>query len=302
MPRRQGKPRLYPVALGTQRYFCRLLLARTFLFAKLRLSSTILAVVDWNSAMSQRLLHKIAIVTGAGSGIGRAIATAFLREGAHVALVGRRKDRLEAVARDSGASPLVISADVSKREDIDRVLQETAAHFGGVNVLVNNAGILHIGNAEQITEEQWDQTFDLNVRGLWLLSRGVLPHMRKVGGGSIINIASVLGINGARLRACYAASKGAVVLLTKCMAIDHGVDKVRVNAICPGFVETELTADVLRRAPDPQAVRKERVAVHPIGRLGEPEDVVGMAVYLASDESAWVTGATLAVDGGYLAV
>ena len=252
--------------------------------------------------MTQRLQHKTAIVTGAGSGIGRAIAEAFIREGAQVALVGRRKDRLEAVARDSGGAPLVISADVSKREDIDRLLQQTVAHFGGIHILVNNAGILHIGNAEQITEEQWDQTFDLNVRGLWLLSRGVLPHMRKAGGGSIINIASVLGINGARVRACYAASKGAVVLLTKCMAIDHGVDKVRVNAICPGFVETELTAEVLRRAPDPQAVRKERVAVHPIGRLGEPEDVAGMAVYLASAESTWVTGATLAVDGGYLAV
>lgn len=261
-----------------------------------------LAVVHWNSAMAHRLQNKIAIVTGAGSGIGRAIAEAFIREGAQVVLVGRRKDRLEAVAHESGAAPLVISADVSKREDIDRVLQQATAHFGGIHVLVNNAGILHIGNAEQITEEQWDQTFDLNVRGLWLLSRGLLPHMRKAGGGSIINIASVLGINGARLRACYAASKGAVVLLTKCMAIDHGVDKVRVNAICPGFVETELTAEVLRRAPDPQAVRKERTAVHPIGRLGEPEDVAGMAVYLASDESAWVTGATLAVDGGYLAV
>ena len=252
--------------------------------------------------MTQRLQHKTAIVTGAGSGIGRAIALAFLREGAQVVLVGRRKDRLEAVARDSGASPLVVAADVSKREDIERVLQQTAAHFGGIHVLVNNAGILHAGNAEQITEAQWDQTFNLNVRGLWLLSRGVLPHMRQAGGGSIINIASVLGINGARVRACYAASKGAVVLLTKCMAIDHGVDKIRVNAICPGFVETELTAEVLRSAPDPQAVRKQRIAVHPIGRLGEPDDVAGMAVYLASEESAWVTGATLAVDGGYLAV
>jgi NAD(P)-dependent dehydrogenase (short-subunit alcohol dehydrogenase family) len=252
--------------------------------------------------MTQRLQHKTAIVTGAGSGIGRAIALAFLREGAQVVLVGRRQDRLEAVARDSHASPLVIPADVSKREDIERVLQQTAAHFGGIHVLVNNAGILHAGNAEQITEAQWDQTFNLNVRGLWLLSRGVLPHMRQAGGGSIINVASVLGINGARVRACYAASKGAVVLLTKCMAIDHGVDKIRVNAICPGFVETELTAEVLRSAPDPQAVRKQRIAVHPIGRLGEPEDVAGMAVYLASEESAWVTGTTLAVDGGYLAV
>jgi NAD(P)-dependent dehydrogenase (short-subunit alcohol dehydrogenase family) len=126
--------------------------------------------------------------------------------------------------------------------------------------------------------------------------------MRKAGGGSIINIASVLGINGARNRASYAPSKGAVILLTKCMAIDHGPERIRVNAICPSFVETELTADVLRKSPDPDAVRRERTSVHPIGRLGQPEDMGGLAVYLASDESSWVTGAALPVDGGYLAV
>jgi NAD(P)-dependent dehydrogenase (short-subunit alcohol dehydrogenase family) len=252
--------------------------------------------------MAQRLQHKTAIVTGAGSGIGRAIALAFLKEGARVALVGRRKEKLEAVAREGGASAVAIPADVSRQGEIDRVLEEAVSRFGGLNILVNNAGILHIGSAEQITEEQWDQTFNVNVRGLWLLSRAVLPQLRKAGGGSIINIASVLGINGARQRACYAASKGAVVLLTKCMAIDHGSEKIRVNAICPAFVETELTADVIRRAANPDAVRKERIAVHPIGRLGEPEDIAGMAVYLASEDSAWVTGATLAVDGGYLAI
>ena len=241
-------------------------------------------------------------MTGAGTGIGRAITFAFAREGAKLTLVGRRKGPLEDVAKESGGSPLVLAADVSQQRDIDRILSETIKHFGGLNVLVNNAGILHIGTAEQITEEQWDETFSINVRGLWLLSRSVLPHMRKSGGGSIINIASVLGINGARNRASYAPSKGAVILLTKCMAIDHGHENIRVNAICPSFVETDLTAEVMRKAADPDAVRRERISVHPAGRLGQPEDIAGMAVYLASDESGWVTGAALPVDGGYLAV
>lgn len=252
--------------------------------------------------MTSRLKDKTAIITGAGSGIGRACAIALAREGAKVALVGRRKERLEAVAREIGAPALVLSADVSLQQEIDRVVEQTVSEFGGLSVLVNNAGVLHIGTAEQITEAQWDETFNVNVRGVWLLSRAVLPHLRNAGGGSIINIASVLGINGARNRASYAASKGAVVLLTKCMAIDHGQENIRVNAICPSFVETDLTAAVISKAPDPAAVRRDRTAVHPIGRLGQPEDIAGLAVYLASDESSWVTGAAFPVDGGYLAV
>jgi len=160
----------------------------------------------------------------------------------------------------------------------------------------------YIGTAEQISEAQWDETFATNVRGVWLLSRAVLPYMRKAGGGSIVNVASVLGINGARNRASYAPSKGAMILLTKCMAIDHGAENIRVNAICPSFIETDLTAEVIRKAPDPGAVRRERIGVHPIGRLGQPDDIAGLAVYLASDESSWVTGAAMPVDGGYLAV
>ena len=248
------------------------------------------------------LANKVALITGAGTGIGRAIAVAFAREGAKLTLVGRRKHVLEAVANEMDGAPLVQNGDVSRQDDIDRALAATIAQFGTLNVLVNNAGILHIGTAEQITEAQWDETFNVNVRGLWLLSRSVLPYMRKAGGGSIINVASVLGINAARNRAVYAASKGAVILLTKSMAIDYGAENIRVNAICPSFVETDLTAEVLRRAPDPAAVRRERVGVHPIGRLGKPEDIAGLALYLAGDQSAWVTGAALPVDGGYLAV
>jgi NAD(P)-dependent dehydrogenase (short-subunit alcohol dehydrogenase family) len=252
--------------------------------------------------MTDRLKHKAIIVTGAGTGIGRACALALAREGAAVVLAGRRQDRIEDAAREAGPLAIAVAADVSTLAGIDRVIERTLQAFGKVNVLVNNAGLLHPGTAEAITEEQWDETFNVNVRGLWLLSRAVLPHMRKAGGGSIINVASVLGINGARNRAAYSASKGAVMLLTKCMAIDHGHEHIRVNAICPSFVETDLTAGYLRQLPDAEAVRRDRIAVHPLGRLGQPQDMAGLAVYLASDESSWVTGAALPVDGGYLAI
>ncbi len=251
--------------------------------------------------MSERLKGKLGIVTGAGSGIGRACALALAREGALVALAGRRRDRIEEVAREIGDHAFAIPTDVSKTSELTRLLDQTVSRFGGLNFLVNNAGILQAGNAEQITEDQWDRTFNVNVRAVWLLSRAALPYMRNTGGGSIINVASTLGIVGARNRAAYAPSKGAVVLLTKSMAIDHGHENIRVNAICPSFVETDLTAAIMSQAEDPAAVRRERTAAHPIGRLGRPDDIAGLAVYLASDESSWMTGAVLPVDGGYLA-
>ncbi len=247
-----------------------------------------------------RLSGKTALITGAGSGIGRACALAFAREGTKVALVGRRRDRLEKVAQEIGGAA-VFPADISNQKQVDRLVQDASARLGSLNILLNNAGLLVPGTAESISDDDWARTFQVNVRGLWLLSRAVLPHMRQAGGGSIINMSSVLGLVGARNRAAYSASKGAVTLLTKCMALDHAADKIRVNCICPAFVETELTSDFIKNAPDPAAARRDRIALHPIGRLGQPHDVAGMAVYLASDESSWVTGAAFPVDGGFTA-
>jgi NAD(P)-dependent dehydrogenase (short-subunit alcohol dehydrogenase family) len=248
-----------------------------------------------------RLHNKCALVTGAGSGIGRAIALAFAREGAQVALVGRDRARLEAVAAEVGRAAFVCPADMSRLAEITRAADQVMSRFGALHVLVNNAGVMFPGTAESQTEEEWDTMFRTNVKGVWWLSRAVLPHMRKAGGGSIINISSGLGLVGGKNRAGYAATKGAVTLMTKAMALDHAHEQIRVNCVCPAVVETALTAGVINNAPDPAAMRRARIALHPLGRLGRPEDIAPIVVYLASDESAWVTGAAFPVDGGYTA-
>jgi NAD(P)-dependent dehydrogenase (short-subunit alcohol dehydrogenase family) len=248
-----------------------------------------------------RLADKVAIVTGAGTGIGRAIAVAFVREGAKVALVGRRSKPIEAAAHEIGETAISIAADVAHSSDVQRILNVTLEKFGKLNVVVNNAAVLIPGTAESLTDRDWNQTFDINVKAVWMLSRAALQPMRNVGGGSIINLSSVVGIVGARNRVAYAASKGAVTLMTKAMALDHGAEGIRVNCICPGIIETEMVADFVRKAPDPEAARATRVAWHAIPRFGTPEDIAECAVYLASDESKWVTGAAFPVDGGYLA-
>ena len=244
-----------------------------------------------------RLAEKVAIITGGGSGIGRGIALAFAREGAKVVIAGRHQEKLDAVAKQIGEGCLVQSADVSEPQDIEKLVAATMKKFGGIHILVNNAGILLPGTAESHTEDEWKQTFDINVRGVWLLSRAVLPHMRAAGGGSIVNIASVLSFVAARNRVAYSASKGAVLALTRAMALDHAPEKIRVNCICPGIVETEMVAQF---AMDENA-RRQRIAMHPMGRFGQPEDIAQAAVFLASDESAWITGAAFPVDGGYTA-
>jgi meso-butanediol dehydrogenase / (S,S)-butanediol dehydrogenase / diacetyl reductase len=245
-----------------------------------------------------QLTGKAAIVTGGGSGIGKAIAQAYVQEGARVMICGRNRGRLEAAAAEIGPQCLTCPADVSDPTALDSLVQSAIAEFGSIDVLVNNAGILLPGTAESLTEAQWTETWNVNVRAIWLLSRAVLPHMRAAGGGSIINLGSVLSSLGARNRVAYAASKGAVLALTRAMALDHAAENIRINCICPGIVETELVASFNM---DP-AARKQRLAMHPLGRFGQPQDVAGLAVFLASDAAAWITGAAYGVDGGYSAV
>jgi len=245
-----------------------------------------------------RLVDKVAIVTGGGSGIGRAIALAFVREGAKVAVCGRDRKKLDAVAEQAGPACLALVSDVSVSKQVELAVRMTFQHFGRLTTVVNNAGILLPGTAESLSEEDWELTFNVNVRGPWLLVRTALPHLRAAGGGSIINIGSVLSQLGARNRVAYAGSKGAVLAMTRAMALDHAAEKVRVNCICPGIVETEMVAAF---AMDEEA-RRQRVAMHPIGRFGQPEDVAGLAVFLASNESSWITGSAFPVDGGYSAV
>lgn len=248
-----------------------------------------------------RLDGKIALITGGGTGIGRAIALAFAREGAKVAVMGRRLEPLVMTAREAGSSALVVTGDVSNQDDVKSSVAAVIARFGGLNVLVNAGGVLYTGTAESQTEQEWDETFCINVKGLWLMTRTVLPHMRKAGGGSVINISSVLGLVGARNRAAYAASKGAVTLFTQAVALDHAHENIRVNCICPGIVYTDLLAQFVNNAPDPEQARKRLMAIHPMSRFGAPEDIAGCAVFLASDESRWMTGAAIPVDGGYTA-
>lgn len=248
-----------------------------------------------------RLKDKTAIITGAGSGIGRAIAIAFAREGANVALVGRRRDPLTETARECGQNRLVVAADLRNPRHIEHAVKETMQRFGALDIVVNNAGALIAGTVDNQKEDDFDEMMDVNVKAVWLLTRAALPHLRARNGGSVINISSVLGLIGLRNRLGYAASKGAVTIMTKAMAMDLGPENIRVNCICPGIVETELVADFVRKAPDPEAARRARESLHAMDRFGNPDEIAGCAVFLASDESRWVTGAAIPVDGGYLA-
>jgi NAD(P)-dependent dehydrogenase (short-subunit alcohol dehydrogenase family) len=242
-----------------------------------------------------------ALITGGGTGMGRAIAGAFAREGAKVVVAARRVEKLQEVVGEieaAGGEGLAVACDVTRGSDAERAVRLTVERFGQLNILTNNAGVLSVSTVEGIAEEEWDRLMAANLKGPFLMSRAALPEFRKVGGGVIVNIGSVLGLVAMKNRAAYCASKGGVTMLTKAMALDHAHEGVRVNCICPSIVETELVRGLFDASPEGEAARRARVAAIPMGRIGQPQDVAELAVYLASKESAWMTGVAIPLDGG----
>jgi len=251
-----------------------------------------------------RVAGKAAIVTGAGTGIGRAIALALAREGAKVAVAGRRREKLGEVAqaiRQAGGEALVTVCDVSSEADSYRAVKDAEEAFGHVNVLVNNAGALSVSTVESISVEEWDRLMATNLKGPFLMSRAVLPAMRQAGGGAIVNVGSVLGLVAMKDRAAYCASKGGVTMLTKAMALDHAQEKIRVNCICPAIVETDMIRELFSKSEEGRRARDTRLATLPLGKFGKPDDIAELAVFLASEESSWMTGTAIPVDGGLTA-
>lgn len=247
---------------------------------------------------------KVALITGGGTGIGRACAMMFAREGARVAVTGRRRGPLDEAVKEivaAGGEALAVECDVTNRQQVERAIRATAERFGALHCLVNNAGALLVATAEETSDEDWARVMAVNLTGTFLVSRAALPELRRSGGGAIINIASVLGLIAMNQRAAYTASKTGVVGLTRAMALDHAAEGIRVNCICPAIVETELIRHLYMKQPDPAAALRARLATLPLGRLGKPEDVAHMAVFLASEESSWLTGAALPLDGGLTA-
>lgn len=251
-----------------------------------------------------RLAGKVALVTGAGTGIGRACALLFAREGARVGVAARRAEPLATVTAEmakAGGETLAVQCDVTQVRQVQDAMRAIVGRFGRLDVVVNNAGALIAATAEETSDADWDRIIDVNVKGTFLVSRAALPELRKTGGGSIINIGSILSLVGMKKRAAYCAAKGGVLLLTRAMALDHAHERIRFNCICPGLVETELIRGLFTGTPEREALLRQRIEQIPLGRVGQPEDVGRLAVFLASEESSWITGAALSVDGGFTA-
>lgn len=247
------------------------------------------------------LQNKTAIITGAAAGIGAASAALFAREGAKVVAVDIDRELLDQMSAQiglAGGECLAVVADVSQRGNVENVLRSTMEKFGRVDILFNNAGIVPTGKLEAISEEQWDRAMAINVKSMYLFCHAVIPLMKAGGGGVILNTASATALRAVTDRACYTATKAAVVGLTKSMALDYIRDKIRVNCLCPGTVETPSLARRLAAFPDPAEARKNFIARQPLGRFGTAEEIAQAALYLVSPSAEFVTGVAFPIDGG----
>ncbi|HEV2274212.1 MAG TPA: SDR family oxidoreductase [Acidobacteriaceae bacterium] len=251
-----------------------------------------------------KLRGKVAIVTGAASGIGRASAAAFAREGARVIVVDIDQQRGEECAAQilaHGGEAFFDRTDVSSNVDVRRMVADTIARWGRIDILFNNAGIVLVKPLEETSEEEWDHLMAINVKAAFLAIKHVVPEMRRTGGGSILNTGSIGSMVGQLSTPAYIASKGAIALLTKSLALDYGRDHIRVNCLCPGITDTPMLRQHLGAGPEGEAKIQRRLSRVPLGKLLQPEDVAQAALYLVSDESIGVTGITHIVDGGLLA-
>ncbi len=251
-----------------------------------------------------KLSGKVAIVTGAASGIGRASAIAFARAGARVVVADWNdhsgEDTVAAIAAE-GNEAFFVRLDVSKEADIQRMVEATVALWGGIDVLFNNAGVLLVKPLEEMTEEEWDRVMSINVKAAFFAIKHVLSHMRRRGGGAILNTGSVGSFVGQVGTPVYSASKGAIALLTKSLALDYGRDGIRVNCLCPGITDTPMLREHLGHGDEGETRIRSRLSRVPLGRILSPEDVARAALYLVSEDSAGITGILHVVDGGYLA-
>ncbi len=245
-----------------------------------------------------RLNNKTAIITGGATGIGLACARLFTREGARVAIFGRRQDRLDQARKEIGDSVLAVQGDITHEQDIQRLVDTTLKELGKVDILINNAGTFTGGPLHETDAEAWDRVFNINMTGVFQLTRRVLPSMVEQGSGSIIHISSILGMVAMPQTAAYNASKGALNQFSKSIAVEYGAQGIRSNALCPGMIETEMTEELRSDT----ALMEEWIKDYPLGRFGQPEEVAQACLFLASDESAFITGATLPIDGGYTAL